>query len=137
MAIDFVNMPPMDYVAHIQKIRNYMITTASGLQYQDQEIGTGATPKAGQTISVHYTGRLENGFVFDSSHKRNQPIQFKLGIGQVIKGWDEGLSTMQVGGKRTLVIPSNLAYGSQEIPGLIPANSTLIFEVELVSIDSK
>lgn len=137
MDIDFVNMPPMDYVAHIQKIRNNMITTESGLQYQDQEIGQGATPKKGQTISVHYTGRLENGFVFDSSHKRNKPFPFILGVGEVIKGWDEGLITMQVGGKRTLVIPSNLAYGSQEIPGLIPANSTLIFEVELVSIDSK
>ncbi|MEB3273684.1 MAG: FKBP-type peptidyl-prolyl cis-trans isomerase [Prochlorothrix sp.] len=110
-----------------------LTTTESGLQYVDLVVGTGATPQAGQTVVVHYTGTLENGRKFDSSLDRNSPFSFRLGAGQVIKGWDEGLSTMQVGGKRKLVIPPELGYGSRKI-GPIPANSTLIFEVELLRI---
>jgi peptidylprolyl isomerase len=110
-----------------------VITTPSGLQYVDLQEGTGAIPQAGQVVTVHYTGTLENGTKFDSSYDRNRPFQFKLGAGQVIKGWDEGLATMKVGSKRKLIIPPDLGYGSRPV-GPIPANSTLIFEVELLSI---
>ncbi len=112
-----------------------LVTTASGLQYQEIIEGTGASPQTGQTVVVHYTGTLTNGTKFDSSADRNQPFRFRLGIGQVIKGWDEGLSTMKVGGKRKLIIPSNLAYGPQAVGGVIPANSTLHFDVELLGIE--
>jgi len=110
-------------------------TTASGLKYRDKEVGKGAKPAAGQKIKVHYTGRLVNGTVFDSSVSRGEPIEFVLGVGQVIKGWDEGLSTMKVGGKRELVIPPDLAYGAAGRPPVIPPNSTLIFDVELVAVE--
>jgi peptidylprolyl isomerase len=111
------------------------VTTDSGLKYYDFQVGTGETPQAGQTVSVHYTGWLQNGAKFDSSLDRGEPIEFALGTGQVIPGWDEGLSTMKVGGKRQLVIPANLAYGEQGAGGgLIPPNATLVFEVELVAI---
>ena len=106
----------------------------SGLQYTDHKIGTGKSPVEGQEITVHYRGSLTNGVEFDSSHSHGQPLVFKFGIGQVIAGWDEGLKTMKVGGKRQLVIPPHLAYGSQAV-GDIPANSTLIFEVELLGIN--
>jgi len=96
--------------------------------------GTGATPQAGQTVSVHYTGWLTNGTKFDSSHDRNQPFTFVLGRGQVIKGWDEGVAAMKVGGKRKLTIPPEKAYGDRGFPGAIPPNSTLVFEVELLGI---
>ena len=113
-----------------------VVTTASGLQYQDQVVGTGAVAKSGQTVSVQYTGTLVNGTKFDSSYDHGgQPFSFQLGVGQVIKGWDEGVAGMKVGGKRMLVIPASLAYGSQDVgEGLIPPNSVLIFEVELVGI---
>ena len=113
-----------------------VITTASGLQYQDEVVGTGAPAKSGQMVAVNYTGTLTNGTKFDSSFDHNppEPIIFQLGVGQVIKGWDEGLSGMKVGGKRKLVIPASLAYGSQSPSPLIPANSVLVFEVELVGI---
>jgi FKBP-type peptidyl-prolyl cis-trans isomerase len=110
------------------------ITTADGLVIQDEVIGTGAEAQAGQTINVNYVGTLENGTKFDSSYDRGQPFQFTLGAGQVIRGWDEGFAGMKVGGKRKLVIPAALGYGDQAVGGVIPANSTLLFEVELVSV---
>lgn len=112
-----------------------VVTTVSGLQYTDITVGTGAEPQKGQTVVVHYTGTLTNGTKFDSSVDRGQPFKFTLGIGQVIKGWDEGLSTMKVGGKRKLIIPANLAYGAQAVGGVIPANSTLHFDVELLGVE--
>jgi len=110
------------------------VTTLSGLKYLDLEIGTGPTPKNGQTVVVHYTGWLTNGKKFDSSVDRNQPFEFRLGRGEVIKGWDEGVATMRVGGKRKLTIPPRLAYGARGYPGVIPANATLVFEVRLLRI---
>jgi len=110
------------------------VTTSSGLQYIDLKVGTGATAQAGQTVSVHYTGWLENGKKFDSSVDRGQPFSFPLGAGRVIKGWDEGVKGMKVGGKRKLTIPSNLGYGARGAGGVIPPNATLIFEVELLGV---
>jgi peptidylprolyl isomerase len=111
-----------------------IVTTPSGLQYVDIVEGTGAMPEAGQTVTVHYTGTLENGSKFDSSRDRGQPFQFKIGRSQVIKGWDEGLSTMKVGGQRKLIIPSELGYGARGAGGVIPPNATLIFDVELLGV---
>lgn len=110
------------------------VTTPSGLKYKEIKQGTGATPQKGQTVVVHYTGTLEDGTKFDSSRDRNSPFSFKLGVGQVIKGWDEGLSTMKVGGRRQLIIPSDLGYGPRGAGGVIPPNATLIFDVELLKI---
>ena len=107
-------------------------TTPSGLQYEDEVIGDGATPVAGQTVTVHYTGTLPDGKKFDSSRDRNEPFQFKIGKGQVIKGWDEGVITMKIGGKRKLIIPSDLGYGASGAGGVIPPNATLHFDVELI-----
>ena len=109
------------------------ITTASGLKYTDQVVGTGATPQRGQTVTVNYTGTLENGKKFDSSFDHGKPADFKIGVGKVIKGWDEGLMTMKVGGKRRLVIPPKLGYGPEGTPN-IPGNSTLIFDIELLGV---
>jgi len=108
--------------------------TASGLKYVDQAVGTGDVAVAGKTVSVHYTGWLENGKKFDSSVDRGQPFSFPLGAGRVIKGWDEGVQGMKVGGKRKLTIPSDLGYGSRGAGGVIPSNATLIFDVELLSV---
>jgi peptidylprolyl isomerase len=110
-----------------------LTTLPSGLRYQEVTAGSGPTPTSGQTVVVHYTGVLEDGRKFDSSRDRNQPFTFQLGQGQVIRGWDEGVATMQRGGRRILVIPANLAYGA-EGRGLIPPNATLIFDVELLEI---
>jgi len=122
-----------------KKEESKMHRTPSGLQYTDTVVGTGATPQKGQTVVVHYTGWLwENnakGKKFDSSLDRGKPFEFKIGQGQVIRGWDEGVATMKVGGKRTLVIPPDLAYGSRGVGnGLIPPNSTLTFDVELLDV---
>jgi len=110
------------------------ITTASGLKYTDLTVGNGESPRRGQTVVVHYKGTLENGKQFDSSYDRGQPAEFRIGTGNVIKGWDEGLMTMKVGGKRKLVVPSALGYGPQGRPPDIPGNSTLVFEVELLGV---
>jgi peptidylprolyl isomerase len=110
------------------------VTTASGLRYIEVAPGSGEAPRAGDVVSVHYKGTLDNGTVFDSSYDRGQPIQFALGRGMVIKGWDEGIALMQKGGKAKLVIPPSLGYGAQGAGGVIPPNATLTFEVELVDI---
>lgn len=105
------------------------------LRIEDIVVGTGASPNRGQTVVVHYTGWLTNGKKFDSSVDRGDPFEFKIGIGQVIQGWDQGVMTMKIGGKRKLTIPPELAYGSEDVgDGLIPPNSTLIFEVELLGL---
>jgi peptidylprolyl isomerase len=115
-----------------------MTQTPSGLQYEDTVPGTGATPAKGQTCVMHYTGWLwvndAKGSKFDSSVDRGRPFSFPLGVGRVIKGWDEGVASMQVGGKRTLLIPPGLGYGASGAGGVIPPNATLLFEVELLEL---
>jgi peptidylprolyl isomerase len=114
------------------------MTTPSGLQITDSKVGTGATPKTGQTCVMHYTGWLyqngAKGQKFDSSVDRGQPFEFPIGVKRVIAGWDEGVATMKVGGKRTLIIPPELGYGARGAGGVIPPNATLIFEVELLDV---
>ena len=111
-----------------------IITTDSGLQYVEITEGTGAMPKPGQKVVVHYTGTFEDGKKFDSSRDRNSPFTFKIGVGQVIKGWDEGVATMRVGGRRKLIVPPDLGYGARGAGGVIPPNATLIFDVELLNL---
>ena len=115
-----------------------MTQTSSGLQYDDTRIGTGASPAKGQTCVMHYTGWLwvngAKGSKFDSSVDRGKPFTFPLGVGRVIKGWDEGVASMQVGGARTLLIPPALGYGANGAGGVIPPNATLLFEVELLEV---
>ena len=108
------------------------ITIASGLKYIDEVIGTGSVPKAGDKVKVHYTGFLQTGTKFDSSHDRGKPFEFSLGQGKVIKGWDEGIAQMSKGSKCTLIIPPDLGYGERGAGGSIPPNATLLFEVELI-----
>lgn len=108
--------------------------TNNGLVIEDIKEGDGAQAQAGNTVTVHYTGWLTNGDKFDSSLDRNQPYEFKLGVGNVIQGWDQGIAGMKVGGKRKLTIPAELAYGAQGAGGVIPPDATLIFEVELLGI---
>jgi FKBP-type peptidyl-prolyl cis-trans isomerase len=110
------------------------ITTPSGLEYEDTVVGEGAEPIAGKKVTVHYTGTLADGSKFDSSRDRNSPFSFAIGVGQVIKGWDEGVASMKVGGRRILTIPGNLAYGDRGFPGAIPPNATLVFDVELLGV---
>lgn len=111
-----------------------MRKTPSGLRYQDLAQGDGATATAGKSVTVHYTGWLPNGEKFDSSRDRNEPFSFTLGAGQVIAGWDEGVAGMKVGGRRKLVIPPDLAYGTAGAPPDIPPGATLVFDVELLNV---
>ena len=109
--------------------------TASGLEYEDIRVGTGASPTVGKSVSVHYVGTLTDGRKFDSSRDRGQPFRFKLGVGQVIAGWDEGVASMNIGGLRKLTIPPSLGYGARGAGGVIPPNATLVFEVELLAAE--
>jgi peptidylprolyl isomerase len=118
----------------VKKDGGKTVTTASGLKYVDVVMGKGAYPTAGKKVKVHYTGTLENGKKFDSSVDRNEPFSFNIGVGQVIPGWDEGVMTMKVGGKRKLIIPAKLGYGARGAGGAIPPNVTLLFDVELLDI---
>jgi peptidylprolyl isomerase len=115
-----------------------MIATGSGLQYEDTVVGNGGQPRTGQTCVMHYTGWLwvngAKGAKFDSSRDRGEPFEFPIGRGQVIKGWDEGIASMQVGGQRTLLIPPELGYGARGFANVIPPSSTLLFEVELLAL---
>lgn len=120
--------------AKIPEIKAKSVTTASGLSYQDAKVGTGAQPVRGKMVKVHYTGWLVNGTKFDSSVDRKEPFEFVIGAGQVIPGWDEGVMSMKVGGKRRLTIPSKLGYGPRGAGGVIPPNATLIFDVELLDV---
>jgi len=120
--------------AQDKKEKKKVVTTKSGLKYEDLKEGTGAEAKKGDTVEVHYTGWLTNGKKFDSSLDRNEPFSFKLGAGMVIKGWDEGVAGMKVGGKRKLMIPPELGYGARGAGNVIPPNAELVFEVELLKI---
>jgi len=129
--------PPSTYIvptAPSATTEAALTTTPSGLKYADLTVGTGAEAKTGMTVSVHYTGWLTNGTKFDSSKDRNEPFEFGLGQGQVIRGWDEGVAGMKIGGKRKLVIPPELGYGPQGAGDAIPPDSTLVFEVELLGV---
>jgi FKBP-type peptidyl-prolyl cis-trans isomerase len=120
--------------AQMEKLAAGFDKTASGLRYKMIQTGSGAKAEKGKTVSVHYEGSLPSGQVFDSSFKRNQPIDFQLGVGQVIAGWDEGIALLKVGDKARFVIPSNLGYGSAGAGGVIPPDATLIFDVELMDV---
>jgi peptidylprolyl isomerase len=114
---------------------NETVTTPTGLKYVDEKVGDGAVPQKGKRVSVHYTGTLTDGSKFDSSRDRGQPFKFVIGVGQVIAGWDEGVMSMKVGGRRKLIIPANLGYGARGAGGVIPPNAELHFDVELLGVD--
>lgn len=118
-----------------QKTGGKKVKTRSGLVYQDLVVGKGAMPAPGKSVKVHYTGWLKDGTKFDSSVDRGEPFSFVIGKGEVIKGWDEGVKSMRVGGKRRLIIPPQLAYGKKGAGGVVPPNATLVFEVELIDVD--
>jgi peptidylprolyl isomerase len=124
---------PAPNAPHTAKVGQKM-TTPSGLVYEDEVIGTGPLPVAGHEVTVHYVGTLQDGTKFDSSRDRNEPFSFTIGEGQVIKGWDEGVMSMHVGGRRKLTIPPQLAYGSRGAGGVIPPNATILFDVELLGV---
>ena len=113
---------------------NETVTTPSGLKYVDEQVGSGASPQKGKLVKVHYTGTLTNGKKFDSSRDRGEPFEFTIGMGEVIAGWDEGVMSMKVGGKRKLIIPPNLGYGARGAGGVIPPNAELHFDVELLGV---
>jgi len=133
MAAALASLLAIPAVAAEKKVKA-MTTTVSGLRYVDVVVGKGAAPVAGKQVKVHYTGTLENGKKFDSSVDSNQPFSFVIGVGQVIKGWDEGVMSMKVGGKRKLVVPANLGYGARGAGGVIPPDATLLFDVELLEV---
>ena len=130
----FFSTKAWDKVCDCDKTQKQEDKDMSELKIEDTTIGTGDLAESGKSVSVHYTGKLEDGTVFDSSHKRGTPITFTLGMGQVIKGWDEGIAGLRVGGKRTLTIPSDMGYGAQGSGKLIPPHATLIFDVELMDV---
>jgi len=133
-AEDAANSANAEAEKKLAKLLEGFTKTDSGLNFKVTKEGTGAKPKKGQTIQAHYEGRLTDGKVFDSSFARNEPLEFSVGVGQVIAGWDEGLLAMSVGEKRTLVIPPNLGYGARGAGGVIPPNAWLVFDVELVAV---
>ena len=127
---------PQSSTEGIPQVPGDTITTASGLKYVEMTVGTGAAPQTGQVVQAHYTGWLTYGKKFDSSRDRGQTFAFPLGQGRVIKGWDEGIASMKVGGRRLLIIPPTLGYGERGAGGVIPPNATLVFDVELVGIQA-
>jgi FKBP-type peptidyl-prolyl cis-trans isomerase len=129
-----VQPPPTPVDAGIPQVAGDTVSTPSGLRYIDMKVGEGEVPQAGDLVQAHYTGWLTDGKKFDSSRDRGQAFMFPLGMGRVIKGWDEGIASMKVGGRRLLIIPSTLGYGANGAGGVIPPNATLIFDVELLGV---